>query len=376
MNTQDSAAASDAGQQADLAAAPARPGAPDAPRARKKSQQALDDYLSALFPMRAEGAASVGERVPDEDAVWIERERIEPNPAQPRRTWSVESLRELGQSLARDGQLQACVVRPHPGQPGSYQLVSGERRWRAAGPELANLPRLRCTIREVGDDESMRLALVENLQREDLNDIDKARAFVDLRRSLRAENPRVTWSHIGEAVGLSREYLQRLKALLDLPAEVQEMVRGGVLSGRSARVLTGLKSPEQQLQLARDIQRLKLTSDQALQRARSLDRARPGSKNNRAQGDQEVTREPQGGKQSKSGSWEEPLRQAVLLLAQAREHPQARAGKRGKRAKQLIEQARAHIEALAQDGEKPQVLEPPNCDQPAASESKPVEKKA
>lgn len=326
------------------------PGAP-ASGARKRSQQALDDYLSALFPMRAEAPAeaerassqNTSERVRDEDAVWIERERIEPNPAQPRRTWSHESLRDLGQSLARDGQLQACVVRPHPSRDGFYQLVSGERRWRASGPEFANLERLRCTIRTVGDDESMRLALVENLQREDLNDIDKARAFVDLRRSLRQSDPQVTWSQIGKEVGLSREYLQRLKALLDLPPEVQEMVRGGALSGRSARVLTGLKDAELQMRLAHEIQRDKLSSDQAQARARSLSAApknhEPSDKNIK------VIRESQAVLAAQDGVWEESLRQAVVLLAQAREQA-SRGGKASKKARKLVAQAREHIEAI------------------------------
>lgn len=296
--------------------------------------------------MRVEEASPSGAldgRVADQDAVWIERERIEPNPAQPRRTWSHASLRDLGQSLARDGQLQACVVRPHPSRSGFYQLVSGERRWRASGPEFASLERLRCTIREVGDDESLRLALVENLQREDLNDIDKAQAFVDLRDSLRASDPRVTWSHIGQAVGLSREHLQRLKALLDLPAEVQEMVRGNTLSGRSARVLTGLKDAEMQLHLAREIQRDRLSSDQALERARSLSAPRISGKPEERR--PSVAREAQAGSNPQSEAWEEPLRQAVLLLAQAREHS-AQSGKRSRKSKKLIEQARAHIEAL------------------------------
>ena len=334
-------------------------GAPGAPvsGARKRSQQALDDYLSALFPMRVEEPeAAVGpavalapgarEHVRDEDTLWIERERIEPNPAQPRRTWSSESLRDLGQSLLRDGQLQACVVRPHPSKDGFYQLVSGERRWRASGPEFADLERLRCTIRAVGDDDSMRLALVENLQREDLNDIDKARAFVDLRRSLRQSDPQVTWSQIGQAVGLSREYLQRLKALLDLPPEVQEMVRGGVLSGRSARVLTSLKDSALQLRLAHEIQRDKLSSDQAQERARLLaSPTSPPKKHEPSTTQPVVTRESQERTASEGGGWEEALRQAVALLAQARE-AQARGGKASKKGRKLAALARQHIEAI------------------------------
>ena len=323
--------------------------------ARKRSQQALDDYLSALFPMRAEAPAQAesassqgaSERVRDEDAVWIERERIEPHPAQPRRTWSHGSLRDLGQSLARDGQLQACVVRPHPSRDGFYQLVSGERRWRASGPEFANLERLRCTIRTVGDDESMRLALVENLQREDLNDIDKARAFVELRRALRQSDPQVTWSQIGKEVGLSREYLQRLKALLDLPPEVQEMVRGGALSGRSARVLTGLKDAELQLRLAHEIQRDKLSSDQAQERARSL--SAPPKKHEPKDKNTRVTHESQARPAPQDGVWEESLRQAVVLLAQAREQA-ARGGKASKKGRKLVAQAREHIEAIEAGG--------------------------
>ncbi len=292
--------------------------------------------------MRASEAAA-SERSQDESAAWIERERIEPNPAQPRRTWSPDSLRELGQSLRRDGQLQACVVRSHPDKPGFYQLVSGERRWRASAPEFANLERLRCTIREAGDEESFRLALVENLQREDLNDIDKARAFVDLRDSLKNSDPRVTWSQVGEAVGLSREYLQRLKALLNLPQEIQEMVRGGLLSGRSARTLTSLKDQEQLLQLALEIQRDKLSSDQALARVRSLAARNPSVDGKTAR----VTRASQAQAQPSAGAWEEPLRQAVALLALARKHPAARQVKKSKKSQRLIEQARAHIEALA-----------------------------
>jgi ParB family chromosome partitioning protein len=292
--------------------------------------------------MRAAGGGSdAGGREPDEDAVWIERARIEPNPAQPRRTWSDETLRELGDSLRRDGQLQACVVRPHPGRAGFYQLISGERRWRASGPGFADLPRLRCTIRAVDDDQSLRLALVENLQREDLNDIDKARAFVDLRDSLAKSDPRVTWAQVGQAVGLSREYLARLKALLDLPEEVQQAVRGGALSGRSARALSGLRDADAQKQLALEIQRDKLSSDQALDRVRALTRPRSSGRANPAR----VTR---GSQNPEAPVLEEPLREAVRLLALARRG--AGAAKKSKQAQRLIAQAREHIEALADEG--------------------------
>lgn len=213
---------------------------------------ALDD----LFPTRE------GPQV-DKDAVWIERGLIEANPRQPRKKFSPATLRELGESLKANGQLQACVVRPHPLKPEHFQIISGERRWRASGPEFANLPRLRCVIREVDDATAFRLALAENVHREDLSIMERARALVQIKES----EPGFTWEKVAEQAQLSKRRILHLVELLKLPEEVVAHLEKGDINEKHARALLSLqKQPEKQRLLLEEVLRDEMSGNAALAR--------------------------------------------------------------------------------------------------------------
>ncbi len=155
---------------------------------------------------------------------------IEAHPDQPRRHFDEEALAELAASIAQRGVIQPVIVRPL--QPGRYQLVAGERRWRAA--QKARLHEIPAIVRDLPERDVMAIALIENLQREDLNPIEEARAYHRL-----AESESLTQAEIARLVDKSRSYVANLMRLLALPVEVIEMVERGELSMGHARALIG-----------------------------------------------------------------------------------------------------------------------------------------
>ncbi len=170
---------------------------------------------------------------------------INPNPFQPRARFDDEAIRELAESIKATGILQPIIVRSQA--PAGYQLVAGERRLRAAG--LAGLSRIPALIRTVEDREMLEMALIENVQREDLNPIEEAKAY----RAL-AEGAGLTHDRISERVGKKRVSITNSLRLLELPPEVQDMVSRETLSSGHARALLSLNSPGDQLAAARYIQ--------------------------------------------------------------------------------------------------------------------------
>lgn len=161
---------------------------------------------------------------------------IDPNPFQPRRSMDPAGLEELRDSISAHGVLQAIVVRK---MGDRYQLVSGERRWRAA--RLAGLDRIPATVRDVVDDsEMLELALVENVQRRDLDPMERARGFKALMEALG-----ITQEAVAVKVGLKRATVANHLRLLELPDKVQEAVGKGLLSMGHARALLGLSQREQ-----------------------------------------------------------------------------------------------------------------------------------
>jgi ParB family chromosome partitioning protein len=168
---------------------------------------------------------------------------IHPNPLQPRRQFSEASLEELADSLKRHGLLQPVVVSRSAG--GGYELIAGERRWRAA--RLAGLERIPAVLRETaGDADQLALALIENLQREDLTPIEEARAYHHLRAELG-----LSQEEIARGVGKERSTVANALRLLQLPLAVQELVDSGELSAGHARALVGVGDGEKQTTLAR-----------------------------------------------------------------------------------------------------------------------------
>jgi ParB family chromosome partitioning protein len=168
---------------------------------------------------------------------------IAPNPLQPRRHFAQAALAELAASLKQHGVLQPVVVARGAG--AGYYLIAGERRWRAA--QLAGLERIPAVIREIeGDNDRLTLALIENLQREDLTPIEQARAF----HHLRSESG-LSQEQIAAKVGKDRSTVANSLRLLQLPLEVQELVDAGELSGGHARALAGLGDPGRQEEMAK-----------------------------------------------------------------------------------------------------------------------------
>jgi ParB family transcriptional regulator, chromosome partitioning protein len=212
------------------------PPAGDAATARRKPP-ALGRGLGALMgeARREETLDKTGERGGRTGLASIAVGRITPHPANPRRHFSDESLDELAASIAQRGVIQPVIVRP--AADGRYQLVAGERRWRAA--QRAQLHEIPALIRELDDREVLALALIENLQREDLNPIEEARAYQRL-----AESEGLTQAEIARMVDKSRSHVANIQRLLALPESVIALVERGALSMGHARALIGSAEAE------------------------------------------------------------------------------------------------------------------------------------
>ena len=170
-------------------------------------------------------------------------ELIAPNPKQPRRAFEQEALEGLADSIRKRGVLQPVLVRPKPG--GTYELIAGERRWRAA--QLAGLERLPALVRPRDDAETLELALIENMAREDLNPVEEARACAAL-----VEELGLTREEVGLRVGRSRVAVSNLLRLLDLPDEALELLERGELSAGHGRALLLADDHAERRRLARD----------------------------------------------------------------------------------------------------------------------------
>lgn len=167
---------------------------------------------------------------------------IEPNREQPRKQFDEEALAELSDSIAQHGVLQPLLVRPMP--DGGYQLVAGERRWRAS--RMAGLTEVPVVIRDLTDAQVAELALVENLQRENLNPLEEANGYKEL-----SDKFGYTQEKISEIVGKSRPSIANALRLLNLPEDVQEMVSKGSLSMGHARAILSLPDDKMKTDLAK-----------------------------------------------------------------------------------------------------------------------------
>lgn len=197
---------------------------------------------------------------------------IVPNRDQPRKTFDEAALAELAQSIEQHGILQPLLVRPMPS--GNYQLVAGERRWRAA--MMCKLTEVPVVIKELSDNEAMELAIIENLQREDLNPIEEAEGLQAL-----ADKCGYTQEEIANAVGKSRPAIANALRLLRLPEEVREMTKNGAISAGHARALLAFDNPVMMLEAANQIVSRKLTVRDVEKMARAPRRAVSRSRNAR-----------------------------------------------------------------------------------------------
>jgi ParB family chromosome partitioning protein len=200
---------------------------------RKDMGPRLGRGLAALLgeppPTAAAPAEAAGPRA-------IPVEFLAPGPFQPRGPIDADSLAELIDSVRARGILQPLLARPDPNDPGRFQIIAGERRWRAA--QAAGLHEVPALVRDLEDSEAMAAALVENLQRQDLNAIEEAEGY---RRLL--EEFGMTQEQLGAAVGKSRSHIANTLRLLNLPPTVQAEVRKGALSAGHARALLAHPEP-------------------------------------------------------------------------------------------------------------------------------------
>jgi len=195
--------------------------------------------------------------------------KVEPNPDQPRRDFDEEELQALADSIAEHGIIQPLTVREL--NSGYYQIIAGERRWRAA--RLANLNEVPVVIIEADDKKAMELALIENLQRQDLNPVEEALGY----RSL-MEDHGMTQEEAAKRVGKSRPAVTNALRLLSLEGEVLEKVRKGELSAGHARAVLTIKSEKKQLAAAQKIVALGLSVRQAELLCRNMAKEAPAPK--------------------------------------------------------------------------------------------------
>lgn len=225
------------------------------------AKRGLGKGLSALIPsLEKPGAPGLSERW---DAFRIEEipiSSITPSPRQPRQKFDPETLQELVASILTFGVVQPIIVRP---KGDGYEVVAGERRWRAA--KAAGLKTIPSIVRRTSDIESLEMALIENVHRDDLNVIEEAYAYQQL-----IDDFNITHGELSKKVGRSRSAITNILRLLTLPIEVQAMVREGALSYGHARSLVGLEDNQQIIRLAEKAAREGLSVRQVEEEVRKI----------------------------------------------------------------------------------------------------------
>ncbi|NIY71448.1 ParB/RepB/Spo0J family partition protein [Marivivens donghaensis] len=235
---------------------------------------------------RAPAAADSAPRRPD---MMVAIERVEPNPDQPRRSFADEALQELASSVKEKGVIQPLIVRTSPRDASKFEIVAGERRWRAS--QIAQLHELPVIVREFSDTEVLEVAIIENIQRADLNAIDEAAGYKQL-----MDRFGHTQEQLSQALGKSRSHIANLLRLLNLPRDVQTYVIEGQLSAGHARTLVGNEQAAeiaqkiiQQGLSVRDAEKL-TKADPAKQKATQNNRVRAAAKDpDTAQIEQELS---------------------------------------------------------------------------------------
>ena len=195
---------------------------------KPNKSRGLGRGLSALM-------SDVGEvptNTPRRAETHIPVERVHPNPDQPRRAFDDAALEELATSIAEKGIIQPLIVRAHPDRDDDYEIVAGERRWRAA--QRAKLHEVPVIIRTFDDTEVLEIAIIENIQRADLNPVDEAAGYRQLMDKFGH-----TQEQLSTALGKSRSHIANLLRLLNLPADVQQFLSNGDITAGHARALVG-----------------------------------------------------------------------------------------------------------------------------------------
>jgi ParB family chromosome partitioning protein len=216
-------------------------------------------------PPRKQPPAKTESRSATDGLQLIDTDKIWPNRAQPRERFDPQSLEELAGSMKAQGVLQPIIVRPSDG--GTYELVAGERRWRAS--QIAGLLKIPAVVREVSDDRLLELALIENLQREELNPLEEANAYQTLIDELG-----LSQQEVADRVGKQRATVANALRLLNLPPAVQELVQSGDVTAGHAKALASMSNSEAQIELARRIVKDGLTVRAVESLTRKPERAR------------------------------------------------------------------------------------------------------
>lgn len=256
---------------------------------------ALGKGLSALIPKKASKPRSFGSEGDDldlkfskgrgklsefdekdfvspksggESIFYVEIEKIKPNPLQPRKDFAGDVLNELADSIKEFGIIQPLVVSKiekttETGRQVEYQLIAGERRLRAA--EIVGIDQIPVVIRKASDEQKLEIALIENIQRHDLNPMEKANAFKEL-----IDNFNLSHKDVAEKVSKSREAVSNILRLLALPIEMQKAISEGKISEGHARAIVSLENSEKQRALFQEILDKKLTVRQAEKMAKSV----------------------------------------------------------------------------------------------------------
>lgn len=232
-------------------------------------RKGLGKGLGALFEdVNIDSTEIEGSEANKEDINFIEIDEIAPNESQPRKTFNKEKLEELARSIKTHGVIQPIVVRK---QGSHYEVVAGERRWRAA--RIAGLSEVPCIVRELTDEQNMLVAIIENVQREDLNPIEEARGI----RAM-IEDYELTQDEVAKAVSKSRPYITNVLRMLKLPDAVLDMVSAGKLSAGHARAILSAKE-EEQMEIAKHVETKGLSvreAEKLSKKGLSFDRKKPG----------------------------------------------------------------------------------------------------
>jgi ParB family chromosome partitioning protein len=231
-------------------------------------RRALGRGLSALIPDVPEAEAPQPEPTAPGRPAEVPVQALDPNPYQPRLVMDPARLDELTASIRESGIIQPILVRPHGER---YQIVAGERRWRAA--QAAGLTSVPVTVQEIPDEKLLEVALVENIQRAELNPLEEAQAFQRLQEELH-----LTQEEIARRVGRERSTVANTLRLLRLSRELRDLVSQGKLDAGHARALLALDREEDQLELGREAARKGLSVREVERRVASMRAPRPAGK--------------------------------------------------------------------------------------------------
>ena len=231
-----------------------------------KKPKINDDKISAIFRGKKEVEGKLFDFNKTKSLINISISRLTPNPNQPRKTFYEETITELAESIREQGLLSPIIVRP---DGNKYQIIAGERRYKAA--QQAGLKEVPALIKKVSDGEARIISLIENIQREDLNDIDRASALRELKVNLGSP-----WEAIAKKLGLTKRRVLDLVGLLDLPEEVKDDIRQKKLTEKHGRALRQLLDQAEVLrEVVSFVKDKKLTGDQSLELVRKI-KSEPG----------------------------------------------------------------------------------------------------